>query len=36
MQYALNYSATRFFSLKIKITHFPSGFRLNFLGNEVD
>ena len=31
MQRALNYSGTRFYPLKIKITQFPSGFRLNFL-----
>ena len=29
MQYALNYSGTRFCPLKIKINQFPGGFRLN-------
>ena len=31
MQYFLNYSGTRFCPLKIKITQFPSGFRLKKL-----
>ena len=31
MQYALNYSGTRFLSTNIKITQFPGGFRLNSL-----
>ena len=30
MQYALNYSGKGFCTLKIKITQFPAGFRLNF------
>lgn len=29
MKYALNYSDTRILSLKIKLAHFPDGFRLN-------
>ena len=28
MQYALNYSGTRFLFIEIKITQFPGGFRL--------
>ena len=31
MQYSLNYSSTRFCPLKMKITQFPTGFRLNVL-----
>ena len=30
MRYALNYSVQDFCPLKIKITQFPKGFRLNF------
>ena len=30
MQYALNYSGTRFLSTEIKITHFPDGLRLKY------
>ena len=32
MQYSLNYSGTRFFPLKINITQFSGGFRINILG----
>jgi len=33
MQYSLNYSGTRFFLLKIKITQSPNGFGLKLYGH---